>query len=343
MALVKYAIAWSISHNQKINCKTQKMNYIKHLTGFFNSIAREKTLNPTHISLYITIFQCWNINRFKNPFTITRDEIMRGSKIASTATYHKCIKDLQRLGYLEYKPSFNPYTGTLITIQNLQDNTMPKNDEGIATSSNSKQDSAVTYSKNEQLSKYTSSKNEQGNEQATKQVIDQPYIEYNKTFKNITNNVNIEREPEVDFLNNSLFLEQQKTVQFAKEVQEQLKTQNDSEKEKSCAKKEKLPTVKENDSILKQGDIPSLELVKNYFMFQESTEFEAERFFNYYSSNGWLIGGKSKMKDWKAAARNWILNTSKFASKSSPNGIADKGSRANVLHATTVKDYDEPL
>ncbi len=95
--------------------------------------------------------------------------------------------------------------------------------------------------------------------------------------------------------------------------------------------------------MAKQEDIPSLELVKNYFTFQESSEFEAERFFNYYSSNGWLIGGKSKMKDWKAAARNWILNTSKFASKSIPNGAANRDSRANILHATTEKEYDEPL
>lgn len=319
------------------------MNYIKHLTGFFNSIAREKTLNPTHISLYITIFQCWNINRFKNPFTITRDEIMRGSKIASTATYHKCIKDLQRLGYLEYKPSYNPYTGTLITIQNLQDNIKSQNDEVIATSSNSKQDTEPICSKNEQLIKGTSSKNKQGTEQAIKQLIDQPYIENIKTFKNITNNVNIEREPEVDFLNNSLFFEQQKKVQLSKEDQEELQTQNDTEKEKSCTKKEKLPTSRKDDPMAKQENIPSLELVKNYFTFQESSEFEAERFFNYYSSNGWLIGGKSKMKDWKAAARNWILNTSKFASKSLPNGTANRDSRANILHATTEKEYDEPL
>ncbi len=196
------------------------MNYIKHLTGFFNSIAREKTLNPTHISLYITIFQCWNINRFKNPFPITRDEIMRGSKIASTATYHKCIKELQRLGYLEYKPSFNPYTGTLITIHNLQDNAKLKNEEIIATSSNSKQDTPLPYSKNERQSKLTSSKNELGSKQDNKQLIDQPYIENIKTFKNITNNVNIEREPEVDFLNNSLFLEHQKKIQFSKEEKE---------------------------------------------------------------------------------------------------------------------------
>lgn len=37
----------------------------------------------------------------------------------------------------------------------------------------------------------------------------------------------------------------------------------------------------------------------------------AETIFDYYSSKGWLIG-KSKMKDWKAAVRNWIRNEIKF-------------------------------
>ena len=30
------------------------MNYIKHLAGFFIQIAHEATLNPTHISLYLS-------------------------------------------------------------------------------------------------------------------------------------------------------------------------------------------------------------------------------------------------------------------------------------------------
>lgn len=174
------------------------MNYIKHLTGFFNSIAIEKTLNPTHISLYITIFQCWNVNRFKNPFTITREDIMRGSKIASTATYHKCIKDLQRLGYLDYNPSFNPYMGTSITIHNLQDGSKTKFEESEAIGS-----------KNEQADKRTASKMKLGNtrpssknEQATKQATEQPYIYNNKTN---TNNTNLDIEPEFKFFDNTFF------------------------------------------------------------------------------------------------------------------------------------------
>ena len=65
------------------------MNYIKHLTGFFIRIASEETIYPTHISLYLALFQSWNINRFKNPIAISRDEMMKTSRIASKATYHK--------------------------------------------------------------------------------------------------------------------------------------------------------------------------------------------------------------------------------------------------------------
>jgi len=38
---------------------------------------------------------------------------------------------------------------------------------------------------------------------------------------------------------------------------------------------------------------------ENFFMV------DANKFFDYYTANGWTIGGKSKMKDWKATVRNW--------------------------------------
>jgi hypothetical protein len=101
------------------------MNYIKHLTGFFDKIVNDNSLNPTHISLYIALFQFWNINRFVNPISITRDEIMRISKIYSKATYHKCIKDLNRKGYIIYQPSFNPFKGSLISVCDLSNELKP--------------------------------------------------------------------------------------------------------------------------------------------------------------------------------------------------------------------------
>jgi len=37
-------------------------------------------------------------------------------------------------------------------------------------------------------------------------------------------------------------------------------------------------------------------------------EKNAEKFLNHYESNGWRVGGKGPMKDWRAAVRNWQSN-----------------------------------
>jgi len=57
------------------------MNYIKHLTGFYERIHGDERLNLTHISLYLALFQFWNLNRFQNPISIARTEIMKLSKL----------------------------------------------------------------------------------------------------------------------------------------------------------------------------------------------------------------------------------------------------------------------
>jgi hypothetical protein len=35
---------------------------------------------------------------------------------------------------------------------------------------------------------------------------------------------------------------------------------------------------------------------------------EAEKFYDHFTSNGWRVGGRTAMKDWKAALRNWKRN-----------------------------------
>ncbi|MBT0549876.1 hypothetical protein [Riemerella anatipestifer] len=91
---------------------------------------------------------------------------------------------------------------------------------------------------------------------------------------------------------------------------------------------------------------PDLSEVKMYFAEKDAPAEEAEKFFNHYESNGWLVGGKSKMKNWQAAARNWLLNSKKFnnviasTAKQSP---AQNSLKANHLTATTNKSYQEKL
>lgn len=97
------------------------MNYFKHLSVFFDRILLDDSLNPTHISLYIALFQFWNSNRFQNPISISRDEVMRVSKICSKATYHKCMRELNEKEYLKYEPSFNPYRGSMVVLFNFSE------------------------------------------------------------------------------------------------------------------------------------------------------------------------------------------------------------------------------
>ena len=41
---------------------------------------------------------------------------------------------------------------------------------------------------------------------------------------------------------------------------------------------------------------------------ERMNQVDAEKFFDYYESNGWMVG-KNKMKDWKASVRTWERNT----------------------------------
>lgn len=49
---------------------------------------------------------------------------------------------------------------------------------------------------------------------------------------------------------------------------------------------------------------------------------EAQKFINYYSSNGWMVG-KNKMKNWRGAAAGWISRKDNF--KNSDNGQRKQG------------------
>ncbi|MFI5139268.1 MAG: hypothetical protein ACHQIM_15700 [Sphingobacteriales bacterium] len=77
-------------------------------------MGKDERLMATHISLFTALFVQWQRNDFISPFPVTRKELMGSSRIASVATYHKCIRELDAYGYIIYQPSFNPKTGSLV-------------------------------------------------------------------------------------------------------------------------------------------------------------------------------------------------------------------------------------
>jgi len=94
----------------------EEVNYIKHLNSVFIQFSKDSRLNPTHISLYMAMFQLWNANHFPKVFYVNRDEVMQLSKVGSKSTYHRCVKQLHHWKYLVYYPSHNPYQGSKIKL-----------------------------------------------------------------------------------------------------------------------------------------------------------------------------------------------------------------------------------
>ncbi|MDP9955167.1 hypothetical protein J2X97_000804 [Epilithonimonas hungarica] len=263
-------------------------------------MADEQTLNPTHISLYIALFQFWNFNRFRNPISISRDEVMRISKISSKATYHKCLKELHALGYMDYQPSYNPFRGSHVVMfdfatepKPLPRQTRPKN-------------KLFFESADEQAVNKHHSSDGISNEQALVHSIN------STNRKNTSNGINADR-----------------SAQEFSEIQRERSGESTSAQKKA---REKIKMFTE----------PKLSEVQVFFEQQGFPTIEAEKFYNYFSSNGWLVGGKTKMKNWHAAARNWILNSKKYdtspAFQSSTNIL-----KPNNLNPAINRSYQEKL
>jgi hypothetical protein len=62
----------------------------------------------------------------------------------------------------------------------------------------------------------------------------------------------------------------------------------------------KVKESKEKNNIFTP---PQIEDVKKYCE-ERNNDVDAEKWFNFYTAKGWLIG-KNKMKDWQAAVRTW--------------------------------------
>jgi hypothetical protein len=90
--------------------KAQLAGYSKMV----RQMGKDTRLLATHISLCTALFACWQKNNFISPFPVSRKQLMAFSRIASVATYHKCIKELDEYAYIRYQPSFHPKIGSLV-------------------------------------------------------------------------------------------------------------------------------------------------------------------------------------------------------------------------------------
>ena len=215
------------------------MNYIKQLSAVYQLIAKDSRLNPTHVSLYMALFQIWNTTRFAEKFFINRQEVMQLSKIGSNTTYHRCLQDLDNWKYIEYFPSHNIYKGSELRMPIFG----------------------------------TTSKQVLNNKETTTEHV-------------LVHNTN-------------------------------------STKQKENYNKPKLP----------KNEIE----VIDFFKSMKWQAVEAIKFYNHYQAIGWKQGGKIKIVDWMASARNWMLKAKEIESLKEQSPFKDN------LKTTKIKNYGEPL
>ena len=80
---------------------------------------------------------------------------------------------------------------------------------------------------------------------------------------------------------------------------------NESHKEKKRNNKEKERNGKEAINIVPLTRfVPPTEDEVALYCIERRTHVNAQKFVDYYSSNGWKVG-RNPMKDWKAAVRTW--------------------------------------
>ncbi|HZY82263.1 MAG TPA: hypothetical protein VFE50_22210 [Cyclobacteriaceae bacterium] len=87
----------------------------QQLSQFINCIVSDRRLKRRHLAMLIALCDMWIANSFHKSYHISRRRLMSSAKIRAQGTYQKVIRELQSLGYVEYKPSYHPKEGSTIT------------------------------------------------------------------------------------------------------------------------------------------------------------------------------------------------------------------------------------
>lgn len=75
---------------------------------------------------------------------------------------------------------------------------------------------------------------------------------------------------------------------------------------------------------------------------ERNNKVDAERFINFYSSKGWMVG-KNKMKDWKAAVRNWEKDSKPNPQPEQPKQNKFNNHDQRTYTSTDMEDLERML
>lgn len=109
--------------------------------------------------------------------------------------------------------------------------------------------------------------------------------------------------------------------------------------------------VNDNDNDIKKKDTkvskeksfvpPSVENVREYCQ-AGGYRVDAEYFVDFYTAKGWMVG-KNKMKDWKAAVRNWTRNNREEVQACKKTSAADRYNRGIMKTEVDMDSLEREL
>jgi len=113
------------------------------------------------------------------------------------------------------------------------------------------------------------------------------------------------------------------------------------------SKNKHIQTVKNNKNLTKLDEPKNENEVIEFFKKENFPELEAKKFYNHYQGIGWKIGGKTKIVDWHATARNWILKADELNERKKTVQVNQNAGQVNqktdYLKTSVHKNYNEPL
>ena len=98
--------------------------------------------------------------------------------------------------------------------------------------------------------------------------------------------------------------------------------------------------IQTNKNINKLDKPKNEKEVIDFFKKENWSEGEAQKFYNHYQGIGWKLGGKTKIVDWQATARNWMLKAEEIKNEQSQKAV---NQNQDNLKTSKNKNYNEPL
>lgn len=73
------------------------------------------------------------------------------------------------------------------------------------------------------------------------------------------------------------------------------------------------------------------------YCIEKHYNIDVEQFMDYYTANGWMVG-KNKMKDWRAAVRNWVRRSKEISNSNNNQHGTEREQYTNQLEQSIYND-----